>query len=93
MLKNPAFVLRNKCYVTSYVSMWWSCKVLPSRQHFSLSHLSKKELVGAVTTIYQCTHEEQKNKDQGTCYSSKQRGLEVENNKIQAEDKVTIFRS
>lgn len=59
----------------SHVSMRWSCEVLPSRERneeFSLSRLSKKGLVGAVTTIYQCTHEEQKNNDEGTCYSSKQ---------------------
>lgn len=50
----------------SHVSMRWSCEVLPSRERneeFSLSRLSKKGLVGAVTTIYQCTHEEQKNND------------------------------
>lgn len=75
---------------------WWSCEVLPSRERdkeFSVSHLSKKGLVGAVTIIYQCRHEEQKNNDKGTCYSSKQRELDVETNQIQTEDKVTIFRS
>lgn len=81
------------CYelCTDLVELW--SVAFQGDEEFSVSHLSKKGLVGAVTIIYQCRHEEQKNNDKGTCYSSKQRELDVETNQIQAEDKVTIFRS
>lgn len=50
-------------------------------EEFSLSHLSKKGLVGA-GAIYHCMLEEQKNNDSGTCCSGKQRGLKVVTNNI-----------
>lgn len=60
--KYPACVIRNKCCVTSYVSTWWNWR-LEKDEEFSLSHLSKKRFLVAVTAINQCTHEEQKNNE------------------------------